>query len=90
MNVLLKKFVFPDELSTVIANSPSVIIPDSKEKLYELIFGNEHSNEIEVLYEVGDKIIKEVDVVRCRNGAVVNYTEDYMRRRDADLSLIHI
>lgn len=84
MNVLLKKFVFPDELSTVIANSPSVIIPDSKEKLYELIFGNEHSNEIEVLYEVGDKIIKEVDVVRCRNGAVVNYTEDYMRRRDAD------
>ena len=24
------------------------------------------------------------DVVRCKNGAVVNYVEDYMRRRDPD------
>lgn len=28
--------------------------------------------------------VKEAEVVRCRNGAAVNFTEDYMRRRDPD------
>lgn len=84
MNVLFEKFVLPEELSAVISNSPSVIIPESKEILYELIFGNEHTNKIEVLYDVNGKSVKEADVIRCKNGAAVNYAEDYMRRRDPD------
>lgn len=84
MNVLLDKFTLPKELERIIANSPSVIIPESKETLYELIFGNEHTNKIEVLYDVNGNMVKEAEVVRCRNGAAVNYVEDYMRRRDPD------
>lgn len=84
MHVLFEKFSFTEELNAIIANSSSVIIPESKETLYELIFGNEYTNKIEVLYEVDGKPFKEADVVRCKNGAVVNYSEDYMRRRDPD------
>lgn len=64
--------------------SPSVIVPESKETLYELIFGNEHISKIDVVYDVEGRPVHEADVVRCKNGAVVNYTEDYMRRRDPD------
>ena len=84
MNVLFEKFSFPPELDTIVSNSPSVIVPESKETLYELIFGNERTDKIEVIYDVEGKPVREATVVRCRNGAVVNYTEDYMRRRDPD------
>ena len=84
MNVLLEKFIFPKELEEALNNSPSVIVPDTKEMLYDLIFGNESTNRIDVLYDVNGETKKEADVVRCKNGAVVNYTEDYMRRRDLD------
>ena len=52
MHSLIKKFILPRELETIVSNSPSVIIPESKEMLFELIFGNEHTDEIEVLYGV--------------------------------------
>ena len=84
MNVLFEKFSFPPALDAVLANSPSVIIPESKDVLFELIFGNERTSKIEVLYEVNGTQVKEADVVRCKNGASVNYVEDYMRRRDPD------
>ena len=84
MNILFEKFSLPKEVEAVIYNSPSVIIPESKEVLFELIFGNEYTDRIEVLYEVDGKMVKEADVVRCKNGAAVNFHEDYMRRRDPD------
>ena len=84
MNVLFEKFTLPQELQNIIYNSPSVIIPESKEVLFELIFGNEYTDKIEVLYDVNGKNVKEAEVVRCKNGASVNFTEDYMRRRDPD------
>ena len=84
MNILFERFTLPDELREVIYNSPSVIIPTSKEVLFELIFGNEHTDKIEVTYDVQGRSIKEAEVVRCKNGAAVNFPEDYMRRRDPD------
>ncbi len=84
MNVLFEKFSFPPELDAVLSNSPSVIIPESKEVLYELIFGNGHTTKIEVIYDVDGEPMKEAEVVRCKNGAAVNYMEDYMRVRDPD------
>ncbi|MEA4941737.1 MAG: DUF4914 family protein, partial [Oscillibacter sp.] len=74
----------PKELGAIVDCSPSVIVPESKETLYELIFGNEHTNRIDVVYDVDGRPVHEADVVRCKNGAVVNYSEDYMRRRDPD------
>ena len=35
-------------------------------------------NSFDITYTVYGKEKKAADVVRCRNGAVVNYTEDYM------------
>ncbi|MCQ4865649.1 DUF4914 family protein [Pseudoflavonifractor phocaeensis] len=84
MNVLFEKFSLPEELQAVVYNSPSVIIPESKEVLFELIFGNEHTDKIEVIYDVDGRSVKEAEVVRCKNGAAVNFVEDYMRRRDPD------
>lgn len=84
MNVYFEKFVLDEELNNLLYNSPSVIIPKNKEVLFELIFGNLHADEVEVKYKVGDELIKEADVVRCKNGAAVNFPEDYMRRRDPD------
>lgn len=84
MNILLNKISLPKELDTLVSNSKSVIIPESKEILYDLIFGNENVSAIDVSYDVNDTLVKEATVVRCKNGAVVNFTEDYMRRRDPD------
>ena len=84
MSVLLDKFVLTPALDRIVSNSPSVIIPDTKETLYELIFGNEHTDKIEVCYDVDGTLVKEATVVRCKNGASVNFVEDYMRRRDPD------
>lgn len=40
-------------------------------------------------YEVeGKGLIKEANVIRCKNGAAVNYMEDYMRRRDPESLII--
>ena len=84
MNALFEKFMLPEDLQAVLYNSPSVIIPESKEVLYELIFGNEHTDKIEVIYDVDGTAVKEADVIRCKNGASVNFPEDYMRRREPD------
>ena len=58
MSVLLEKFVLTPALDQIVSNSPSVIIPDTKETLYELIFGNEHTDKIEVSYDVNGKLVK--------------------------------
>lgn len=84
MNILFERFSLSEELTKVVYNSPSVIIPETKEVLYSLIFGNSHSDTIQVTYNVGGEIIKEADVVRCKNGAAVNFPEESMRRRDPD------
>ncbi|HWS43679.1 MAG TPA: DUF4914 family protein [Pseudoflavonifractor sp.] len=84
MNLLFDKFTFPEDLTNLLSKSPSVIIPESKEVLYELIFGNEHTNKVEIFYDVDGRSVREGDVVRCKNGASVNFAEDYMRRRDPD------
>lgn len=84
MQAVFKKFSFPKELNNIIANSPSAIVPESKQTLFELIFGSNHSDQIEVSYNVDGERVKEASVIRCKNGAVVNFEEDYMRRRDAD------
>ena len=36
----------------------------------------------------GKGVFKEAEVVRCKNGPVVNFMEDYMRRRDPDCMCI--
>ena len=61
MNILFERFELPEELRKVIYNSPSVIIPTSKDQLFELIFGNEYTDKIEVLYDVNGHAVKEAE-----------------------------
>jgi hypothetical protein len=79
----LNKFMFTPEILDVISNCKAVWVPTSKEQLYEMCFGGDRR--FNVVYDVpGKGPIKECDVTRCKNGAAVNYVEDYMRRRDPD------
>lgn len=85
MNSLLTKFTFTDELTDVIENCKGVFVPTSKAELYDVVFGPEHADVYDVVFDVpGKGQIKEADVVRCKNGASVNFAEDYMRRREPD------
>lgn len=89
MNELLQKFDFSDELQDLLTNCAGVHTPTTKAELYKLVYGSEDTMVHDVIYTIpGKGDIKEADVVRCKNGAVVNYTEDYMRRRDPNCMVI--
>ena len=85
MNRLLRKFTFSPEIVDVIENCKGIFIPTTKQELYDMVFGTGRSGKYDVVYDVpGQGVITEATVVRAKNGVVVNYVEDYMRRRDPD------
>lgn len=60
-------------------------IPESRSELFSLAMGGAHQDYFEVSYEVpGVGRVVEATLARCSNGIVVNYPDDYMRRRDPD------
>ena len=79
------RFVLPEDLSDAVANCQWRCYPETKEQLLELCYGPTHSSRYDVTYTIpGKGVFKEAEVVRCKNGPVVNFMEDYMRRRDPD------
>ena len=84
----LERIAFSEEVKEILVNCSSVCIPKSRAEIYDMVFGEEKVDSFDITYTVLGKEQKEADVVRCRNGAVVNYTEDYMRRRDPDCMVI--
>ena len=79
------RFVLPQDLSDAVANCQWRCYPETKEQLLELCYGPTHSSRYDVTYTIpGKGVFKEAEVVRCKNGPVVNFMEDYMRRRDPD------
>ena len=80
----LSKLNLPAELAEVLEAAPMVLVPTCKEELYEWVYGPDRANRMEVSYDVAGRRVVETTVVRARNGVVVNYPEDYMRRRDSD------
>ena len=82
------KFTFTDEISRILTKSKGFIIPKNREQLMDLALGTTGAATFEISYEVDGKLRHEATVVRCKNGAVVNYTDDYMRRRDPDCLII--
>ena len=84
-NSFLSRFVLPDDLMTALKNSHYPVFPETREQLVEMCFGPTRSSRYDVNYSIeGRGIVKEAEVVRCKNGPVVNFMEDYMRRRDPD------
>jgi hypothetical protein len=70
------------EVRRVLDDAPSVIVPGSRDELYDLALGPHGGPLFSVEYDVAGQPFAEATVTRCRNGLAVNYLEDYMRRRD--------
>jgi len=84
----LSKFRFTDDIMRVVNSGREIIIPKSSDELASLAFGALGADSYVVSYDVNGTAVSEATVVRCKNGVSVNYTEDYMRRRDPDCLLV--
>lgn len=85
-----QNWVISEELKTSLTNAKKVIFPKSREELIELSFGNKDITNIEIGFDVENiGYVPEVDLVKCKNGVVVNYKDPYMRRRDPDCMLVN-
>lgn len=89
MNEILSKMKLSKDVMSIVNSSKKLIFPKSRAELLSLSFGDERNDEFTVEYEI-DGIGKQVEatVTRCKNGAVINYPDDYMRRRDPDCLLV--
>lgn len=82
---ILNCLVLPEDLRGALAGAPSIIAPETRQQLFERCFGPTGASRYDVCYTVpGRGLYREAEVVRCKNGAAVNFPEDYMRRRDPD------
>lgn len=89
MKDYLSKFILANEVKDILQSSANVTYPNSREELFDLAFGGKKSTRFDVSYDVPDKgEIVEATLTYCKNGIVVNYPEDYMRRRDPNSMLI--
>ena len=55
MNPLLNKFTFTDELLDVIEHCQGVHVPTTKAELYDMVFGPEHADVYDVIFDVPGK-----------------------------------
>ncbi len=89
MQDVLKKFNLSLEVRDMLDRSNSIYFPKSREELFHLALGDDQIDHYEIAYQVpGKGKVSEANVTRCKNGIVVNFVEDYMRRRDPDCMLI--
>ncbi len=89
MKDYINKVNLSEEVRNIINGSKKVIIPKTREELIALSFGKDKCDSFNIEYNVdGIGTLIEANVTRCKNGAVVNYTDDYMRRRDPDCLLV--
>lgn len=89
INQALKKLVLPKELKELLEAKDDVIIAESRKQILEMACGNNDNELFEVAYNVpGVGRVVEATVAPCKNGAAVNYTDPYMRRRDPECMTI--
>ena len=83
------RFILPEDLRQALQKCRSIAYIETQEELDELVYGPTHTSRYDVVYNiVGQGTVKEAEVIRCKNGAVVNFMEDYMRRRDPNSMVI--
>lgn len=85
----MRKLNLSKDVQAILNNSKNLIFPKTRLELIALSFGSDDCDSFNVEYDIegyGKKL--EANVTRCKNGAVVNYPEDYMRRRDPDCLLV--
>lgn len=84
------KFPIPADAARVLANAPSVTVPNSIDDLLKLAIRDAGPDGWhDVTYDVpGKGPVVEARVCKVKNGIAANYLEPYMRRRDPDCMLI--
>lgn len=86
---LLEKMILPEELNAILKTDVKVTIPKDRDHLLHLAMGGKDVDLFGVGYEVpGKGYVLEATVAKCLNGAAVNYTDQYMRRRDPDCMVV--
>lgn len=86
---LLNKMNLPSDIKELLNKDIKIIVPETREQLFDLALGGASNSYYEVEYEVeGHGMVTEATVTRCKNGIVINYMEAYMRRRDPDSMII--
>lgn len=82
---LLDRFILPEDTERALRGGEGVRFAETLDELTELSCGGAGAQKHDVSYFVpGRGEVKEAEIHRCKNGVSVNFTEDYMRRRDAD------
>lgn len=87
---ILEKMILPADLKKIVEKEGiNITIPASREELLDITFFKSDANFVEVSYDVpGKGTFVEATVAKCKNGAAVNYTDQYMRRRDPDCMVV--
>ncbi|QSX08445.1 DUF4914 family protein [Alkalibacter rhizosphaerae] len=84
----MHKFKLQGDLKVLLEQAKSFQLVGDRKELMEMAFGGQQDR-FDISYEIpGRGMVKEVEIARCKNGAAVNYPEDYMRRRDPDALLV--
>lgn len=79
----------PEYVEKLLNDARAVILPRTRDELLKLAMGGSDQLQFQVAYEVeGKGSIQEATVTKCKNGIVVNYMDDYMRRRDPDCLVV--
>lgn len=89
MESIINKMILPEDLKRVLDSGMKITVPESRSEILELALGGSDNDCFEVAYDVpGIGKVTEATVARCKNGAVINYPDIYMRRRDPDCMVI--
>lgn len=85
----LNKMLLPKELDDLLKKGDKkIIIPETKEELFDLALGGKGNDSFDVYYDVNGDKVREATVVRCKNGLAVNFDDITMRRRDPEATVI--
>ncbi len=86
-NHIWSKWAIEEDVKSLLDASPRVIVAQNRNELFDMAVGGKDAFDITYELENG-KAVKEVSVVRCKNGLAINYYEKEMRRRDPECLLI--
>ncbi len=82
------KWIIPDELKNLLSNCPNVYILQDRKDILNLAIGDKDNEIFTVYYQSENSTAIEATVTKCKNGLVINYLEEYMRRRDPDCTIV--
>jgi len=83
------RFNLPEDVRDALKKCRVRAYAETKEELQEMCYGPTRTSRYDVNYMIeGKGMVKEAEVVRCKNGCVTNFMEDYMRRRDPNTMTI--